>query len=254
MACPALPQSASQISLEAGNGLYRQALAVRDAATERLALAVERLAPLPAEPALPAPLEEARRLAGRIDRRLENLGEAAEALLGAGFPLQPPVTLPADQAAEVSAILAEPKESDPLVIEGWLQGLVRVRAAISDLALAASATQWLTGAERFIHAIFDFSELERDLTFGVRETNGVVVQCPDRDILQRRKGGDAGAAIELELETTGTGIGLEREHAGAVAVGVRHLVTAGQRLDRFSKRRRLVLRKRRCADAKEQQA
>ena len=61
--------------------------------------------------------------------------------------LQPVFKLAVDQEPEVSAAILDPVEKDLLAIEGWLQGLARVRSHMADLALVSAAAQWVTGAE-----------------------------------------------------------------------------------------------------------
>jgi hypothetical protein len=143
----ALPQSATAVTLAAGAALHQQATAVQEVLVKRLARAAELIAPLPAEPASQDPTEEARRLAGRIDRRIQNLQDAARELLGGGFVLQPVFELQNDQQAEFTACLGDPVEQDPLVIEGWLQGLARVRPSMADIALTSTFARWVTGME-----------------------------------------------------------------------------------------------------------
>jgi hypothetical protein len=144
----ALPRSAAGTTASAGLALFEQGAAVLSAIAKRLALAAEAQAPLPADAPLPNPAQEARRQAGRLDRRLENLIDAARQALGAGFPFQPIFRLSdAAARAEIEAGLAAPPEADPLAIEAWLQSLARVRTRIADLAVCCAASQWTIGRE-----------------------------------------------------------------------------------------------------------
>jgi hypothetical protein len=144
----AVPRSASGVTASAGVALYEQGVAVQAAIATRLDLATEALKPLPVEPPLPDPKQEARRRAGRLDRRLANLIDAARQSLGAGYPLQAVFRI-TDAAAriEIEASLAAPAESHPLAIEAWLQSLARVRTHVADLALCCAAAQWTIGSE-----------------------------------------------------------------------------------------------------------
>jgi hypothetical protein len=144
----ALPRSAFGVTASAGLALYEQGVAVQVAIAKRIDQATEALKPLPVEPPLPDPKQEARRKAGRLDRRLDNLIDAARQSLGAGFPLQAIFRI-TDAAArvEIEASLASPPESDPLAIEAWLQSLSRVRPRVADLALCCAASQWTIGTE-----------------------------------------------------------------------------------------------------------
>ena len=143
----ALPRSSAGTSLDAALGLYEQGRAALIAAGKRIDAADALLAPLPAETSSEDPKKENRRLAARLDRRLENLAAAAKLLLGGNFPLQASFSLDPEARAEVDARLASPIEQDPLAIEAWLQSLARVRPRIADVALACAASQWTRGTE-----------------------------------------------------------------------------------------------------------
>jgi hypothetical protein len=83
------PRSSAGVTSNGARFLYEQGVAVGIAVGKRLDSAAVLLAPLPAEPPRDNPVDEARRLAGRIDRRLDNLVDAARQILGASLPLQP---------------------------------------------------------------------------------------------------------------------------------------------------------------------
>jgi hypothetical protein len=143
----ALPRSAAGVTVGAALALFEQAKAVTVAVAARLDKATQALAPLPLQPPLTNPVDEARRKAGRLDQRFGNLLDAAHQSLGASFVLQPVFRFSPNARAEVEACLATPIETDPLAIESWLQSLSRVRTRIADFALASAAAQWMTGHE-----------------------------------------------------------------------------------------------------------
>lgn len=143
----AIPRSASGTSVDAALGLYEQGRAALSSCVQRLGAADAALTLLPADPSLEDPDAENRRLAGRLDRRLENLVAAARQLLGGNFPLQPHFGVNAGAEAELDASLASPVESDPLALESWLQSLARVRPRIGDIALAITTAAWTIGSE-----------------------------------------------------------------------------------------------------------
>jgi hypothetical protein len=146
-AAEALPRSAAGVSVGAALELVEQGRATLVSIRRRLDAADTALAPLPPEPPREDPGEEARRLAGRLDLRIENLRGAARATLGAGFPLQPLFAFDAEARTEIDARLSTPIEADPLALEAWLQSLARVRPRMADVALASAAALWTTGAE-----------------------------------------------------------------------------------------------------------
>jgi hypothetical protein len=143
----ALPHSATGVSVGAALGLVEQGRATLVSARRRLDAADSALVDLPAEPPREDPGEEARRLAGQLDLRIDNLRTAARAALGTGFPLQPLFAFDAEARTEIDARLSTPIEADPLALEAWLQSLARVRPRMADLALASAAALWTTGAE-----------------------------------------------------------------------------------------------------------
>lgn len=143
----AWPRSSAGVNAVAALGLFEQGRAVVAVVQKRLELATSTLAPLPADAALPDPTAEARRQAGRLERRLANLLDAGRQILGANFPLQPLFAFGAAARTELDALLTTPIEANALRIEGWLQGLARVRGRMSDLALACAAAQWTVQSE-----------------------------------------------------------------------------------------------------------
>jgi hypothetical protein len=94
--------------------------------------------PLPADPG-----DAARELARRIDLRVGNYTEAAKLLMGRSFVVVPLYKLHASGQPELAAALAAPVESNPLVVEGWLQSLTRVRASMEALGWVATYHDWL---------------------------------------------------------------------------------------------------------------
>jgi hypothetical protein len=146
-AAEAVPRSSAGVTAASALALYEQGRAVLKAIAARLDKATQSLAPLPVEPPLADAAAEARHKAGRLDRRFQNLLDAARQCLGTAYPLQPIFRLAAEARAEIEACLASPVEKDFLAIEGWLQSLARVRSRIADLSLACTAAQWTTGAE-----------------------------------------------------------------------------------------------------------
>ena len=143
----AIPRSATGTGLDAALGLYEQGRSVLAAVARRIEAADLALEPLPIEPALTDPTAEDRRIAERLDRRLENLLTAARHALGSNFPLQPGFAVEAGAIAELDASLANPVEVDSLAIEGWLQSLARVRPRIGDAAFCLATASWTTGRE-----------------------------------------------------------------------------------------------------------
>jgi hypothetical protein len=143
----AWPRSTTDIDARAALAIYEQGRAVAAAVAKRVDLANAALAPLPAEPPLTDPVAEARRKAGRLDRRLANLQDAARQALGAIFAVQPAFVFDAAARAEIEARIATPVETDALRVESWLQGLARVRTRLADLSLVCTAAQWLVNAE-----------------------------------------------------------------------------------------------------------
>jgi hypothetical protein len=143
----AVPTSAAGIEARTALRLFEQGRAVLATVRKRLDHSGELLAPLQVEPALSDPAEEARRLAGRLERRFGNLREAVRLVLGAGFPLQPVFRLAGDARAEIESRLADPIENDPVAIETWLQSLARVRPRMADAAFLCAAAQWGKGTE-----------------------------------------------------------------------------------------------------------
>jgi hypothetical protein len=143
----AVPRSAASVTVMSGLLLFEQAKAVAAAIKKRLEQAAIALAPLPAGAVLPDADAEARRKAGRLDRRLDNIGDAARQLLGASYRAQAPFEFAVAARTEIEARIAAPIESDALALEAWMQSLARVRPRIADLALVSAAAQWTTGAE-----------------------------------------------------------------------------------------------------------
>jgi len=143
----ALPRSTSGTTLSAALALYEQGRSVAAIGLKRLEAADAALAALPPEPSLADPAAEDRRVAARLDQRVENLLEAGRQLLGPSFVLQPGFSVEASAQPELDAVLAAPVEDDVLAIEGWLQSLSRVRPRMSDAALAIAATSFATGRE-----------------------------------------------------------------------------------------------------------
>jgi hypothetical protein len=143
----ALPRSAAGVTVGAALGLVEQGRRTLVSVRKRIDAAGSALAPLPAEPPREDAGEEARRLAGQLDQRLDNLRTAARAVLGVGFPLQPLFALDYAARTEIDARLADPIEKDPLALEAWLQSLARVRPRMADVALASAAALWTKGAE-----------------------------------------------------------------------------------------------------------
>jgi hypothetical protein len=143
----ALPRSAAGVNVGAALGLVEQGRATLPSVRRRLDAADSALAPLPAEPPREDPGEEARRLAGRLHLRIDNLRSAARTVLGAGFPLQPLFAFDAEARTEIDTRLSAPIEADPLALEAWLQSVARVRTRMADVALASAAALWTTGAE-----------------------------------------------------------------------------------------------------------
>lgn len=141
------PRSTTDIDARAALAIYDQGRAVAAAVAKRVELATTALAPLPAEAPLTDPVAEARRKAGRLDRRLANLQDAARQALGSSYPVQPAFGFDAAARVEIEARIASPIETDALRVEGWLQGLARVRTRIADLSLTCIAAQWLVGTE-----------------------------------------------------------------------------------------------------------
>ncbi len=135
------------MTASAALGLVEQGRTVLAAVRKRLDAADAALEPLPPEPAREDPDEEARRLAGRLERRIENLVDAGRTAVGSGFPLGPVVALDAWAAPAIDARLADPIEKDPLALEAWLQSLARVRPRMADLALASAAALWTKSAD-----------------------------------------------------------------------------------------------------------
>jgi hypothetical protein len=143
----AWPRSATDLDARAALEIYDQGRAVAAAVVKRADLATAALAPLPAEASLTDPVAEARRKAGRLDRRLANLQDAARQALGANYPVQVAFGFDAAARVEIEARIASPVETDSLRVEGWLQGLARVRTRLADLSLVCTAAQWLVNAE-----------------------------------------------------------------------------------------------------------
>jgi hypothetical protein len=143
----AWPRSTTDIDARAALAIYDQGRAVGAAVAKRVESANTALAPLPAEAPLTDPVAEARRKAGRLDRRLANLQDAARQALGANYPVQPVFLFDAAARAEIEARIATPVETDELRVESWLQGLVRVRTRLADLSLVCTASQWLVNVE-----------------------------------------------------------------------------------------------------------
>lgn len=143
----AWPRSAIDLDVRAALATYEQGRAVAAVVLKRLELAAAALAPLLAEAPLPEAAAEARRKAGRLDRRQANLQEAAHQVLGANYPVQATFNFGAAARVEIEARIASPVETDALRVEGWLQGLARVRTRLADLSLAGTAARWLVGKE-----------------------------------------------------------------------------------------------------------
>jgi hypothetical protein len=127
--------------------LYEQGRSVSAIALRRIEAADAALAPLAPEPPLADPAAEDRRLAARLDQRLDNLLEAGRHLLGSNFPLQASFAVATAALPELDAALAAPIEDDHLAIETWLQSLSRVRPRMGDAALGIAATSFATGKE-----------------------------------------------------------------------------------------------------------
>ena len=143
----AVPRSSSGETASSVFSLVEQARVALTAIGKRLDAAEAALVLPPLGAPLEDPKEEARRSAGRLSARFDNLSAAAQLALGGNFPLQPVFALAADAQTEIAARLADPIEKDPLAIEGWLQSLARVRPPIADLALASAAALWVREAE-----------------------------------------------------------------------------------------------------------
>jgi hypothetical protein len=113
----------------------------------RLERADALLIPIAADPPPADPDEANAARAYLIERRARALRDAAKALLGQSFRLVFQVELEADQATEAAAARAAPVETDPMHIEAWLQGLVRVRAPLDAFARALDWHAWTGGTE-----------------------------------------------------------------------------------------------------------
>lgn len=143
----AWPRSATDLDAPAALAIYDQGRAVAAAVATRVDLTNTALVPLPVEAPLSEAVAEARRKAGRLDRRLANLQDAAHQALGANYPVQAAFAFNAGARAEIEARIASPVETDALRVEGWLQSLTRVRSRLADLSLVCTAAQWLVSAE-----------------------------------------------------------------------------------------------------------
>jgi hypothetical protein len=96
--------------------------------------------PLPSDP---VEAEHAR--AFRTETLVQQYGEAARQIFGGGFVALPLFRVHIQSQAELSAAIASPAAGDPLVVEEWLQSLVRVRAAIAAIGAVATYRDWVGG-------------------------------------------------------------------------------------------------------------
>ncbi|MCP4998658.1 MAG: hypothetical protein GY933_07810 [Hyphomicrobiales bacterium] len=135
----AAPRHALGVTASVVRDMFEQSVELVQALTPHHDRAVAALEPIPDDTG-GAGGSTAAQLLGR---RMTALDEAAAALFTKSFRLSHDYVLEADQRAELQPALDSPIETDPLIIEGWLQGLDRVRPPLAHLSLVRDWGDWL---------------------------------------------------------------------------------------------------------------
>jgi hypothetical protein len=142
----ALPTAGLDVTSLVIDALVLQARAAVDVVSKRLDAARAALDTTFADPLPSDPVEAQHALAFRTETLVQQYGEAARQIFGGGFVALPLFRVHAQSQAELSAAIATPAASNPLAVEGWLQSLVRVRAAIGAIGTVSMYRDWIGGA------------------------------------------------------------------------------------------------------------
>lgn len=78
-----------------------------------------------------------------LDKRAKALNKAAKAMFTDSFQLTHEYMFEGEQRTELQPALDAPIETDPLKIEAWLQGLVRLRPTLYSLSIIQDWSEWL---------------------------------------------------------------------------------------------------------------
>lgn len=149
----ALPTAGLDVTSSTIDAAVAQARAVLDVAARRLAAAraaldTEFTDPLPTEPG-----EAARVRAYRTETLLERYTEAGRQIFGGSFIALPLFRLHAEARPELAAAIASPVEANPLVLEEWMQSLVRVRNAVQAQSTVLTYQDWIGSAPSPLRAL-----------------------------------------------------------------------------------------------------
>jgi hypothetical protein len=139
----AMPQGARALTRAVVLDAYAQDVAVETIVARKLADSRGRLDiaftdPLPADP-LDADRERGRRVGARLDAYTQ----AGRDLLGSDYVVVPLFAPHAEGLPELTSAAASPAETDPLVVEAWLQSVSRVRPSMQAWDLVATCHEWL---------------------------------------------------------------------------------------------------------------
>lgn len=135
----AIPGSATGTTSTSAKALYEQASQLFLVLTPHLETAREALLPLTDTTGGVGGSVEAQLLG----RRIKALDNAAEAIFTKNFKLTHEFALESEQRVEIQIALDAPIQKDPLKLETWLQGLVRVRKPLADLAIIRDWGEWM---------------------------------------------------------------------------------------------------------------
>lgn len=187
----ALPVSATGESAGNAQRLYEQAVELKNAMTRHLGAAETALQPITDD------VSDDKK-AQVIGQRLQALRDAGRALFTRNFTFVPSFRLDEQQQSEIGAGIDSPIVKDPMRLERWLQGLVRVRDRMADLTKVRDWGEW-TGAQAINMTPVQLPRRESDTWIGEGIT--AAVDDPERMsvmLLDAQEPGSSMSALLLD--------------------------------------------------------